>query len=152
VSELVYFEDFQIDHKSSTRSRTVTEADIILHAGQIGDFSPHHVDAEWCKSQPIGQRIAHGTLVLSLASGLTAHNINLAEMSYGYDRVRFIRPTFIGDTLTVTEVVTKKQDHPRRSEHGFVHRDALVTNQDGHPVLAFTHILLVEKRNANVPA
>jgi acyl dehydratase len=87
-----YFEEFELNEKRSTGGRTVTETDIVIHAGQSGDFFPHHMDEEWCKTQPFKKRIAHGTLIFTIAVGLTAHLINEVSMTYGYDRLRFIKP------------------------------------------------------------
>ena len=61
-----YFEDYEIGFTRKTFGRTITEADIVLHAGQTGDFFPHHMDAEWCATQDFKQRVAHGTLILSV--------------------------------------------------------------------------------------
>src|SRR3546814_4904548 len=72
--------------------RTITETDFVVHAGHTGDFFPHHMDAVWCATQDIGQRIADGTMIFSIGIGLTATTINPHAMSYGYDRLRFIRP------------------------------------------------------------
>src|SRR6185312_6594571 len=91
-----FFEDYEIGFTRRSFGRTITEADIVVHAGQTGDFFPHHMDAEWCATQDFKKRIAHGTLVLSIGIGMTASTINPRSMSYGYDRVRFIRPVFIG--------------------------------------------------------
>src|SRR6478672_6839327 len=96
-----FFEDYTIGFTRRTLGRTITEADIVVHAGQTGDFYPHHMDAEWCKTQDFGQRIAHGTLIFSVGIGMTAGDINPLAFSYGYDRLRFIKPVFIGDTLRV---------------------------------------------------
>lgn len=93
------FEDYKIGTMKETSGRTITEADIVIHAGQTGDFYPHHMDAEWCKTQSFGQRIAHGTLIFSMAVGMTSGEVNPEAFSYGYDRLRFIKPVFIGDTL-----------------------------------------------------
>ncbi len=71
-----FFEDYQVGESRQTLGRTITESDIVLHAGQTGDFFPHHMDAEWCKTQPFGERIAHGTLIFSVAIGMTATEIN----------------------------------------------------------------------------
>ena len=60
------------------------------------------MDAEWVKTQEFKERIAHGTLILCVGIGMTANEINPVAFSYGYDRVRFIRPVYIGDTITVT--------------------------------------------------
>src|SRR3977135_3246994 len=96
-----FFEDYAIGTQRVSSGRTITETDIVLHAGQTGDFFPHHMDAEWCKTQDFKQRIAHGTLIFSVAVGMTANDINPAAFSYGYDRLRFIKPVFIGDTIHV---------------------------------------------------
>ncbi|MHA6615875.1 MaoC family dehydratase [Pseudonocardia sp. DLS-67] len=145
-----WFEDHAIGESRTTVGRTITEADIVLHAGQTGDFFPHHMDAEWMATQPAGQRIAHGTLVLSVAVGMTAGDINPQSMSYGYDKIRFIKPVFIGDTITVTAEITEKADHKRMPEtHGYVHEQVTVTNQRRETVLVLTHLYLVNKRSAN---
>jgi len=142
------FEQYQVEEQRSTGGRTITETDIVLHAGQTGDFYPHHMDAEWCKTQPIGQRIAHGTLVFSIAIGMTAGNINPLAFSYGYDRLRFIRPVFIGDTIRVTVTIAEKRDH-KQPEYGMVVERCAVINQRNETVLACDHLLLV--RRSTVP-
>jgi len=146
-----YFEDYAPGETRRSTGRTVTEADIVLHAGQTGDFYPHHMDAEWCKTQDFKQRIAHGTLVFSIAVGQTAGEINPAAFSYGYDRLRFIKPVFIGDTLTTRCTVREKRDHPKRADHGIVVEAVEALNQRGETVLAAEHLLLVQRRPAAVP-
>lgn len=142
-----YFEDYRIGFSRHSFGRTITEADIVLHAGQTGDFFPHHMDKEWCAAQDFGQRIAHGTLIFSVAVGMTASSINPHAMSYGYDKLRFIRPVFIGDTIKVTATISEKQDHPKRGSHGFVHETVEVTNQDEETVLVCQHLYLVGRRS-----
>ncbi len=141
-----YFDDYQVGEIRRSYGRTITEADIVLHAGQTGDFFPHHMDAEWCKTQPFGQRIAHGTLVLAIAVGLTADRINPVAFSYGYDRIRFVRPVFIGDTIRVDAVVQGKRDDAKRPGHGFVDEVVTAMNQRDEVVLVLTHIYAVERR------
>ena len=143
-----WFEDYEIGETRVSFGRTITETDIVMHAGQTGDFFPHHMDAEWTASQPFGQRIAHGTLILSVAVGMTASDINPQAMSYGYDRIRFIQPVFIGDTITVTAEITEKSDHAKKPEEfGYVHEKVTVVNQRGQTVLVLTHLYLVHKRS-----
>ena len=108
MTALRYY-DYKTGSVRESTGRTITEADIILHAGQTGDFYPHHMDAEWCKTQDFKQRIAHGTLVFSVAVGLTAGEINPLAFSYGYDRLRFVRPVFIGDTIKARATITEKR-------------------------------------------
>lgn len=144
-----HWEDIAVGERRETVGRTITETDVVLHAGQTGDFFPHHMDAEWMATQPAGQRIAHGTLILSVAVGMTAGDINPQSMSYGYDRIRFVRPVFIGDTITVVAEITEKSPHPRRPDQsGYVHEQVTVTDQRGETVLVLTHIYLVNRRAA----
>jgi acyl dehydratase len=142
-----YFEDYVEGEQRSTRGRTITEADIVIHAGQTGDFYPHHMDAEWCKTQPTGQRIAHGTLVFSIAVGMTAAAMNPRAMSYGYDRLRFIKPVLIGDTLHVVVRIKERKLHPKRTTHGIVTELCEAMNQRGEIVLSCEHLLLVERKS-----
>lgn len=141
-----FFEDYAIGFTRRSFGRTITEADVVLHAGQTGDFFPHHMDAEWCATQDFKQRIAHGTLILSVGIGMTANTINPRSMSYGYDRVRFIRPVFIADTITVSAKITEKREHPKRRTHGIVVEAVEIANQRGEVVLACEHLYLVERK------
>lgn len=141
-----YFEDYAVGEERATLGRTVTETDIVLHAGQTGDFYPHHMDAEWCATQPFGQRIAHGTLIFSVGVGMTAGDINPRAFSYGYDRLRFVKPVFIGDTISCRVTIAEKRDH-KRPELGLVVERLVVLNQRQETVLACDHLLLVERRS-----
>ena len=141
-----YFEEYEVGAFRETMGRTVTETDIVIHAGQTGDFFPHHMDAEWVKTQEFKQRVAHGTLILSLGVGMTAAEINPAAFSYGYDRVRFIRPVFIGDTIHVRATIKEKRDYLKRPDHGYVVEQVEVFNQRDETVLACEHLYLVQRR------
>lgn len=107
----------------------------------------HHLDAEWCKTQPFGQRIAHGTMTFAIGIGLAAMGaINPAAFTYGYDRLRFIKPVFIGDTIRTRVTVSKKEDDPKRPDTGRVTEKTEVINQRGEVVMACEHILLVQRK------
>ena len=108
-----YFEDYVVGSVRFYEGRTITAEDIEIHAAQTGDVFPHHVDAEWCATQPFGRPMAHGTLVLSVAVEMTADEVNPAAMSYGYDRIRFVRPVFVDDTIAVRAEVTAQRDDRR---------------------------------------
>jgi acyl dehydratase len=143
-----FYEDYELGESRRSTGRTITEADIALHAGQTGDFYPHHMDKEWCATQPFKERIAHGTLVFSVAVGMTAADINPHAMSYGYDKLRFISPVFINDTITSTITISEKRDYKRPS-HGIVSEKLEVTNQKKETVLVCEHLLLVERRESS---
>jgi acyl dehydratase len=144
------FEDYILDDSRQTLGRTITETDFVIHAGQTGDFYPHHMDAEWCKTQDFGQRIAHGTLIFSIGIGMTADDVNPLAFSYGYDRLRFIKPVFIGDTLTVKVTIKEKRDFPKRPDHGMVLEAVEVRNHHGQTVLACEHLLVVKRRAGQI--
>lgn len=143
-----YFEDFEIGNIRITKGRTVTESDIIIHAGQSGDFFPHHMDEEWCKTQPFKKRIAHGTLIFTIGIGLTAEVINEAAMTYGYERLRFTKPVFIGDTIKTTVTIRDKKDH-KKPGYGLVTELVEVHNQYNELVMVCEHILLANKKEFN---
>ncbi len=142
----VFFEDYRLGDSRNTWGRTVTDADIVLHAGQTGDFYPHHMDEEWCKTQTFGRRIAHGTLIFSIGVGLTAGEINPEAFSYGYEKLRFIKPVYIGDTIRAEVTIGSKRDHPKRPDFGIVGENLAVMNQRNEVVLACEHLLMVKKR------
>ncbi len=144
----IYFEDFELNAVRLTKSRTISETDIDIHAKESGDFFPHHMDEEWCKTQPFKKRIAHGTLIFTIAIGLTADTLNEASMTYGYDRLRFIKPVFIGDTITSKVSIKDKKDH-KKPGFGLVTESIEVFNQSGDLVMVCDHILLVNKKNTN---
>ncbi len=130
-----------------TKGRTITETDIVIHAGQSGDFFPHHMDEEWCKSQPFKKRIAHGTLIFTVAIGLTADFVNEVSMTYGYERLRFIKPVFINDTIKVTVTIKDLKDH-KKPEYGLVTELVECFNQHNELVMLCEHILMVKKGNS----
>lgn len=139
----IYFEDYIEGDSRETIGRTITETDIVMHAGQTGDFFPHHMDAEWCKTQPFKERIAHGTLIFSVAVGMTASLVNEVAFSYGYDRLRFIKPVYIGDTIKVKVSITNKQPY-KKPGMGLVTELVEVFNQKQECVMVCEHILLAQ--------
>ena len=128
-----------------TFSKTVGETDIYLFAGITGDFSPVHVDHEFMKkNSPMGERIAHGVLVLgytSTASTIAADRLLARHgwksmVSLGYDGIRFVKPVKIGDTITVRYRVTARDAAKQRTTSEFE-----VLNQRGETVLVGRHVM-----------
>ncbi|WP_157018120.1 MaoC family dehydratase [Mesorhizobium xinjiangense] len=142
-----FFEDYEIGSGRMSYGRTITETDFVVHAGHTGDFFPHHMDAEFMKASEFGGRIAHGTMVFSIGVGLTANIINPVAFSYGYDRLRFVRPVFIGDTIRTKTTIIAKEDDPKRADAGRVFERCEVLNQKDEVVLVADHIYVVERRD-----
>jgi len=145
MTKTQYFDDYVVGEQRVTSGRTITEADVVIHAGHTGDYFPHHMDAEFARKSPFGQRIAHGTMTFAIGIGLTASQINPAAFTYGYERVRFPKPVFIGDTLHTRVTVREKLEDPKRKQLGRVIEACEVLNQRDEVVLYCEHILLVEK-------
>ncbi len=143
----IYYEDYEIGATRETFGRTITETDFVVHAGHTGDFFPHHMDAEWCATQEFGQRIAHGTMIFAIGIGLTASVINPVAFSYGYDRLRFIRPVHIGDTIRTRLTIDRKFPDPKRGGMGQVIEKCEVLNQRDEVVLFAEHIYLVQMKS-----
>ena len=144
----IYYEDYEIGHTRETFGRTITETDFVVHAGHTGDFFPHHMDKEWCESQQFGQRVAHGTMIFAIGIGLSASDINPVAFSYGYDRLRFVRPVHIGDTIRTRLTIDRKYPDPKREGMGQVIEKVEVINQRDETVLAVEHIYLAELKGS----
>lgn len=124
--------------------KTVGESDVYLFAGITGDFAPNHVNEAFMQKSAYGRRIAHGALLIgfmSTASSLiidkhVAPGGDETPVSLGYDRIRFIGPVFIGDTIRVSYTIKRIEPEKRRS-----YGEIAVTNQSGATVAVGEHIL-----------
>lgn len=133
----MYFEEFQPGQLIISPGRTITESDIVTFAGLSGDFNQMHVDAEYSKNAPFGQRVAHGLLGLSVASGLAVQTGVLTGTILAFreiDEWKFVKPIYIGDTLHV-ELEVKETKEMRRIGGGLVVIELDVKKQTGETVM-----------------
>lgn len=143
----LYFEDLDVERVFVSRGRTVTEADIVAFAGLSGDFFELHTNEEYAKHSLYGRRIAHGALVFSLSTGLTAQMSLISEAVlafYGVDRLRFTHPVFIGDTITVRKRVVEKKELD--AGRGLVTFETKVVNQRDEIVVIYHDKILMQRR------
>jgi len=129
-----------------TFSKTVSESDIYLFAGITGDLSGNHVDEEMMKKTPYGRRIAHGALLVGYMSNCSTRACDASTslsaaagetaVSLGYDKIRFLKAVFMGDTITVHYKIAAIDTQKRRA-----YADIEITNQNGELVSVATHIL-----------
>lgn len=126
-------------------SKTVGESDVYLFAGITGDLSPNHINEQVMSASSYGRRIAHGALLVGFMSAAstrmiedygTPPNGEATSVSLGYDRIRFLKPVFIGDTVTVLYRIVGIDPARRRSV-----ADILVVNQQGEEVAVANHVL-----------
>jgi 3-hydroxybutyryl-CoA dehydratase len=143
----LYFEDYVIDSVSTSRGRTVTEADIVNFAGLSGDFVELHTNEEFAKRGPFGRRIAHGALIFSISTGMMVQLAGDPESIiafYGVDKLRFVAPVFIGDTIHLSQRVLETQK--KNAERGVVAFEMTVYKQGATPVVVYTARLMVKTR------
>jgi acyl dehydratase len=149
-SDRLYFEDLPLGKTFVTLGRTITEADVVAFAGLSGDFNSLHVDETFAASTPFGGRIAHGMLVLSVASGLTTrlpvlHALQPSLLGMTDVTCRWLAPTRIGDTVRVELTFTDAQ-LTRSGTRGRVTERRVVLNQADVTLLDSQWTLLVATR------
>jgi len=143
-----YFEDFEIGHESTSAGRTITETDIVNFAALTGDWNEIHTNKEFAARGPFRQRIAHGALVFSVATGLSVRmgqTNDTVIAFYGLDRLRFVKPVFIGDTIRVRQRVEGKSERDDKS--GIVTFLNEVMNQNEVVVVSYTAKVLLKRRS-----
>lgn len=136
VSRGLHFEDFAVGQTHTSAARTVTEGAVDLFAGLSGDFNPLHTDEERARQTPMKGRIAHGMLVLSMATGLI-NQLGIFEGTtlalLGMDRIRWTAPVRLGDTIHA--VLTVREARPSsKPDRGVVTCEVVVRNQAGEAV------------------
>jgi acyl dehydratase len=144
-----WFEDWTLDERLVTHGRTVTEADVVNFAGLTGDINPLHLDAVYAANTRFGQRLPHGQLVFVLALGLAERVIaplfhHSVVAFAGVDRLRFLRPVFIGDTIRLERQVHALE--PRDDGTGLLVFDDQVVKQTGEVAFVFQPRYLMRRR------
>jgi acyl dehydratase len=111
-----YFEEFSVGQKIMTVGRTVSEGDIFNFAGLTGDFNEIHTNESFAGKTQFGQRIAHGLLGLSFATGLIMRTGFLEGTVLAFREItgwKFVKPFFIGDTISAELEITETKALPR---------------------------------------
>ena len=126
------FEALEPGHEFTTRGRTVTEADVVAFASLTGDWHPQHCDAQWAGGSPFGERIAHGLLVVALASGLVPFDPGRVVALRRVCDATFKRPVRFGDTLRVEGRIAELA--PATDDAGLVTFAWNVVNQEDRTV------------------
>lgn len=151
MTSVLYFEDIEIGTQWVSARRTVTEADIVAFAGVSGDFNPLHTDEVTAAASGYGGRIAHGALVLSIATGLR-QQMGLFEGTHrGLLELRswkFVAPVRAGDTIDTVSTVTELRP-TSKGERGVVTQKVDVRNQDGDVVQAGELVTLIAARGTH---
>ncbi|NLT02938.1 MAG: MaoC family dehydratase [Bacteroidales bacterium] len=144
-----YYEDFVegevIQH---ALSKTIFESDNNLFSLLTMNHHPLHTNADYAKKNQQGKILVVGTLVFSLAVGITVPDISgKAIANLDYESVKHLHPVFIGDTLYVRTTVLEKRASTSKKDRGIVYVESVAYNQDGVAVLSFRRHVLLKKKN-----
>lgn len=142
------FEQFEIGDRYRSQARTVTEADVVSFAGLSGDFNPLHTDAEFGKGTPFGQRIAHGMLVVAMATGMSNwtgifEGTTIALME---QLIRYKKAVLLGDTIHLELEVSDKKE-TSKPDRGVVRFATRVRNQRDEVVIDGEWTLMMKRSN-----
>lgn len=145
----LFFEEFEegaeIKH---SLSKTIFESDNNLFCLLTMNNHPVHTNIDYAARNQHGKVLVVGTLVFSLAVGLTVPDISgKAIANLGYEDVRHLAPTFINDTLYVRSRILEKRESKSKPDRGIIYVESIASNQNGVDVLSFRRHVLVKKRN-----
>lgn len=147
-------EDFAVGQVDTSPGRTVTETDVVAFSWVSGDADPMHTDAEHAARSPLGQRVAHGMLGMSICTGLSArigHFEGTAIASLSVEEWRFHKPIFIGDTVTLHTTVLEAR-LTSAGDRGVVTRRMELFNQRGETVQGgITRVMVRARGNRETP-
>jgi len=145
-----YFDEIEVDERMASRGRTITEADIVQWCSLTGDWYVLHTNAHYAAQTRFGQRVVPGLLVQAYAAGLgVPPDAPAIVANYGTDNLRFIAPTFIGDTLHLEARVLTKEIK-REGRDGLIRLEWNMVNQNGITVMkSDLQILMAFKGGSN---
>ncbi len=134
-----YYEDFEVGDRIRSIRRTISEGEAMLFNCLVLDMHPYVGDRHFAEKEGVfGKRLVAGAQVFSYGLGLAATNC-LNSFSYGYDRLRFIAPVFIGDTIyTIRENLAKEV---KDRKMGKVRVSYSVYKEEGELVLYCEHLM-----------
>jgi len=140
------FEDLVIGDVARSRARTLTETDVVNFCALTGNWLSIHADAEFSKSSKFGQRVVQGGLVFVIGNALFGFDEKVIAAFYGVDNLRFVRPTFIGDTIHSVREITELR--PKDEHYGVASARLEVRNQREEAVVICDFRILVHRRSA----
>ena len=144
------YEDFEVGQQFSTAGRTITHSDIRMFNGATDGSHPNHVNAEYATEHPlIDGIVAHGVLVMGIVDGFVVDTISRDAgfgVNYGFDKVRFLDPVYVGDTISGTIEIVDAEE--RGADWGLLTLHIEISNQDGDVVLVAENLQLTAKQSA----
>ena len=145
----LYYEDFIVgDEIKHALSKTIFESDNNFFSLLTMNHHPVHTNIDYASKNQHGKVLVVGTLVFSLAVGITVPDISgKAIANLGYEEVRHLSPVFLNDTIYVRTRILDKRESKSKSDRGIVYVESIAYNQEGKNVLSFRRNVLIKKRN-----
>ena len=145
------FEDFEVGEQFQSVGRTVTESDFVMHSAFTGDWTELHTNAEYAADAEFGERVAHGPMTFSLATGFV-YRCGFLERTVvaflGMNYMDIPAPVYAGDTISLAMEVTGTSELSSRDDAGLVVIDTRMTNQDDETVFEGDMKFLIEREQA----
>ena len=144
----LYFEDFVVGEEiSHSLSKTIFESDNNFFSLMTMNHHPVHTNKDYAAKNQHGRILVVGTLVFSLAVGITVPDISgKAIANLGYEDIKHLNPVFIDDTIYVKTRILDKRESKTKKDRGIIHVESIAFNQNGQAVLSFRRHVLVKKR------
>lgn len=137
------FGELELGQVTVSRGRTLTETDVVQFCMLTGNWLGLHSDVEFAKQSRYGQRVVQGSLLFSIANALIPFDEDVVEAFYGVDKLRFHKPTFIGDTIRArAEIVGLRE---RAGDGGIATSLLQAVNQHQAVVMSCEFSLLIRR-------
>lgn len=143
----LYFEDFEVGAEiKHSLSKTIFECDNNFFSLMTMNHHPVHTNVDYASQNQHGKILVVGTLVFSLAVGITVPDISgKAIANLGYEDIKHLNPVFVNDTIYVRTNVLEKRESKSKNDRGIVYVESIAYNQLGQDVLSFRRYVLVKK-------
>ena len=147
----LYFEDFIVGEEiKHSLSKTIFECDNNFFSLMTMNHHPVHTNIDYASKNQHGKILVVGTLVFSLAVGITVPDISgKAIANLGYENIKHLNPVFINDTIYVRSRILDKRQSKTKSDRGIIYVESIAYNQHGIDVLSFRRHVLIKKRYIN---
>lgn len=144
----LYYEDFVVGEEiKHSLSKTIFECDNDFFSLLTMNHHPVHTNIDYAEKNQHGKILVVGTLVFSLAVGITVPDISgKAIANLGYEDIKHLNPTFINDTIYVRTKILSKRESKSKSDRGIIYVESIAYNQNGVDVLSFRRNVLVKKK------
>lgn len=144
----LYYEDFEVGSTiHHSLSKTIFESDNNFFSLLTMNYHPVHTNVDYASKNQHGKILVVGTLVFSLAVGITVPDISgKAIANLEYENIKHLAPVFLGDTIYVRSTILDKRESHSKNDRGIIYVESIAYNQNGQDVLSFRRKVLIKKQ------